>query len=842
VDQGEFGLRFYSVIFGVLAIPLTFRLGQTLGDSRLGLLAALLMAVSPYQVWHSQDARMYSIFTAAAVMSMWGFVNLLRQRGGWRWWLVYVIGTEWAIATHYHALVVIGSQGLFLLLTWRRHWRGYLAWGGTLLLIILLYTPWLFWGGALLQSYLNWIEQPDTLWESYRRGAIAYSVGELTPPAQAVPLTIVFVIFYGLGLVYAARRSWGIWRGSEMLAFLLAYTLAPNLAAWLYGELRTPVYLERYLIPVQAGYLLAVAMGLLAIVDGVPVILGRTFRKRTPLFYGSGYVLACLALLGLTGISGWVLRHYYLDPAYARPDWRAVAQKVQAFEQPADAIVITGEDGDKAFNLYYEGNLPIYLDFNTPVPTEDEAREILAGIATAHRRIWYTPYGVDIDPILERWLAENTHPAWHSWLGRKRLALYGSQATTSRLESLQATFAGPRGQGPTLVSLALPGDPTAASDLLPLTLSWQTTVPLPADYQLSLRLTNQQGDIFAQSDWPPLAATRPTSTWPPGQPLLDRRSLWLPADLPPGRYALQLVVYDPSTGQRLGQPVTIDNVEVEAAEIVVPLDALSIPNFIDNPIPGNPRLVGYVAPESIQPGQEMWLWLYWQATAPPDGGTIRLVLTSEGETVAAEYPVTESVGALDSWQPGQVRRAVYHLPTSPRLAGNEANLSLSLIAPNGAAGGEVPVTTVRLDSRSRQFEAPAIAQPFAVSFGRPPLLTLLGYELVHTRFEPGQTLPVSLYWQAEAEIAVNYTVFVQLLDQQGQVAAQIDRQPQAGAAPTTTWLPGEILTDPYAITLPADLPPGSYRLITGLYDAATGERLLAASGNDFVELGNITVE
>jgi len=91
-------------------------------------------------------------------------------------------------------------------------------------------------------------------------------------------------------------------------------------------------------------------------------------------------------------------------------------------------------------------------------------------------------------------------------------------------------------------------------------------------------------------------------------------------------------------------------------------------------------------------------------------------------------------------------------------------------------------------------------------------------------------------------MAVNYTVFVQLLDQEGQVAAQIDRQPQAGAAPTTTWLPGEILTDPYAINLPADLPPRSYRLIAGLYNAATGERLLAASGDDFVKLGDITVE
>ena len=103
-------------------------------------------------------------------------------------------------------------------------------------------------------------------------------------------------------------------------------------------------------------------------------------------------------------------------------------------------------------------------------------------------------------------------------------------------------------------------------------------------------------------------------------------------------------------------------------------------------------------------------------------------------------------------------------------------------------------------------------------------------------------LPVTLYWRAEAEMPVNYTVFVQLLDPQGDIAAQVDLQPQAGAAPTITWLPGEILTDPYTVPLPADLSPGSYRLIAGLYDAAAGARLSTGAGADFVELGEVAVE
>jgi mannosyltransferase len=113
VGDSEYALRFYSLVFGVLAVPFTYRLGGKLGGSRLGLILALLITISPYQLWHAQDARFYSILTAASAMSMWGFVNLwpvARFRTCWRWWLVYLVGTEWAMMTHYHGVLLIGIQ------------------------------------------------------------------------------------------------------------------------------------------------------------------------------------------------------------------------------------------------------------------------------------------------------------------------------------------------------------------------------------------------------------------------------------------------------------------------------------------------------------------------------------------------------------------------------------------------------------------------------------------------------------------------------------------------------------------------------------------------------------
>ncbi len=105
----------------------------------------------------------------------------------------------------------------------------------------------------------------------------------------------------------------------------------------------------------------------------------------------------------------------------------------------------------------------------------------------------------------------------------------------------------------------------------------------------------------------------------------------------------------------------------------------------------------------------------------------------------------------------------------------------------------------------------------------------------------GQDLEIGLHWRAENPPAANYTVFVQLLDRAGQVAAQRDRWPGDGLYPTTSLQAGQIITDNLA--LPLHVPPGDYRLITGLYQAdAPGAPRLTGPGGDFVPLGTVRVK
>jgi hypothetical protein len=114
-----------------------------------------------------------------------------------------------------------------------------------------------------------------------------------------------------------------------------------------------------------------------------------------------------------------------------------------------------------------------------------------------------------------------------------------------------------------------------------------------------------------------------------------------------------------------------------------------------------------------------------------------------------------------------------------------------------------------------------------VSLGKQ--INLLGYSMLSTIGE-APALSVRLHWQATDPIDPidgDYTVFVQLLDEGNQLVTSRDSQPLAGQYPTSRWQPGEVVVDEFSLTLPEDLSPGRYRLVTGMYDLATGQRLPA---------------
>lgn len=135
----------------------------------------------------------------------------------------------------------------------------------------------------------------------------------------------------------------------------------------------------------------------------------------------------------------------------------------------------------------------------------------------------------------------------------------------------------------------------------------------------------------------------------------------------------------------------------------------------------------------------------------------------------------------------------------------------------------------------RSFEPPSIPNPFQADLAHK--VRLLGYGLTPSTLYSGETLHLTLYWQALAKMEKDYTVFTHLTDKEGRIWGQRDNFPAEGTRPTSGWLVGEIVVDEYDIPVRGDAPPGEYTIEIGMYDLISGERLAAfdAEGERLVD-------
>jgi len=250
------------------------------------------------------------------------------------------------------------------------------------------------------------------------------------------------------------------------------------------------------------------------------------------------------------------------------------------------------------------------------------------------------------------------------------------------------------------------------------------------------------------------------------------------------------------------------------------------------------KLVGYdLSVRSPRPGEGLHVSLYWEPLRPLDAeyhsfvhlvdATSQPVIQSDHQPGGVFYPST-------LWQPGEQLRDEHTLWKAEDIPPGVYRLLVGLyaLAADGSLQplGEPVVAGEVAVKDTIQTEPGTISHPATANFDGQ--IELLGYD---TARQPGK-LAVTLYWRTLQPPAEDYAVFVHLLDPQGPIVAQHDGQPQNGAYPTSVWDIGEVVADEHVLDLPADLPPGSYRLRVGWYLPATGDRLPVVGGGDSVEL------
>lgn len=428
----------------------------------------------------------------------------------------------------------------------------------------------------------------------------------------------------------------------------------------------------------------------------------------------------------------------------------------------------------------------------------------------------------------------------------------GYKLLTYRLPSQEVTFTLPQEPIPTEVNFgdrlilqgyaqgpafyegrtARAGTPSGEETWL--LLRWQVKEPMRENYNVSITLRDEKGHLAGQADRPLMNNEhRHTSQWQVGQIVTTYHLLpSLPAT-PPGEYHIEIGVYEPQTMEGLavlGEDLAPHGwaFALEPVEITKPLQPPMVEPSVEvaADLARSIRLRGYdLDRERLSPGESLHLTLYWETLDQVEEEyTVLLQLRDAQGLIWAEQEEQPTSGGWPTrrWEIGDLWRDWHDLALPADLPSGEYHLIIAL-GKEREIEGEIDLGVVKVEGRPRQFTLPPVQYPLIARWGES--IKFLGYQLSGEAVKPGETLHLTLYWQALAEMSTSYTVFTHLLDKDSHIWGQKDSLPGDGTLPTTGWLRGEVITDGYDIVVEPETPTGEYVLEIGMYEATTGQRL-----------------
>jgi 4-amino-4-deoxy-L-arabinose transferase-like glycosyltransferase len=686
--DGEIGLRSLSVVLGLGLVYLIGVLGTRCFGPGVGLTAAFIAALSPLQVYYSQEARMYMLLTLLSTLTVLVALDLLPADAGGQakrsTGSIYVLIATAGLYTHYAYPLILAAVNLTALVWfWRaRHnlsAAALLTWFGLQSIPILLYLPWL---------PIAW--RQVTTWPAASQG------GSLLPILNEISTTLLFGLSWPLDIELVPTVALGL---TLLISLWLTLTKA--------GPGQSDNHVSRFKFQALLLWLWLLLPSLLTAIIFSPAFLKFLLVAAPPLAvflalasrrcvstlarFGSArpgwpaYLVGGGLLLLLSAGSALSLYHAYGDPAYARDNYRGIAHLIKALAGPHDVVVLNAEGQQDVFNYYYERDpaaaAPVYaLPRQRPLDeaaTLAELQEITHQAGKIYAVYWATDQA-DPRGLIEGWLDDHLFKATDQWYGNVRLVSYAGPPdrpihptpTTYRL-----------GEAIRLTGYALSTSEITPGDILTLSLSWQADAPLAENYIVFAQLLDPANHLVGQRDAPPRLAT---SAWPIGQTIADGHGIFVEPGTPPGPHRLIVGLYDSATGQRL--PVTAskeeparDFIELSQVEIVRPVRPLP-PDAFTIQVPLNiemveVRLLGYdlyktgyrsTPAEPLHPGDPLHLVAYWTPRRPVQWLEDQLFIqvVSAGGRASPLFVTRHPSGvdySIKAWQPGEIVRAQYDL-------------------------------------------------------------------------------------------------------------------------------------------------------------------------------------
>jgi hypothetical protein len=584
------------------------------------------------------------------------------------------------------------------------------------------------------------------------------------------------------------------------LAFFLAYVIVPDD--------------RRYYVPVDIS--LSVGVGLAA---AWVMRRGRLLARPLLEWAWRGGLMLLLLM-----VPAWELYHNRPqgDQEHGRFVDHMIREGLATVETNATIIASSGFVTAYQYYLQVEGWRPD-LTINTL-----RAEEAAALIQDGHPVYFHEPmYGFDQPDSGYVWF-----PLWRGGLDRVLPQMLPDEQAVAANYSF-----GPAWR---LVSVATSATSLQPDTFVGLWLRWETGTSMPETTGLSVWLEDEWGHDWWRQDVPwkravaSLDVTGPVST---------AHYLVVPAGMPPGRYRWNVLVYDDQGPW--GEPWQTE-VTVERPTSPLSPDRFPLSHRLSQPwVVGPIAMLGHnCAEEPLKAGNHLRLSLLWQALdTPADDWQMRLRI--EGTDRRKETPLSPLMPSYPThqWQAGDLFLGDVALRIPANWPSGRYRLILELHRSQEITA--YPLRVLHIVKRPVLRRAPRAANRREDRLGE--AIHLLGYDVQPQAVRPGETVNLTLYWQAVGAPGENYKVFNHLVGADGFLAGQQDGLPGGGAVLSSEWVRGEVVVDRYEIGVQEGSPPGEYVLYTGMYQPDDGLRLPAWDGansrwlNDMIALDTVSV-
>ena len=529
-----FALRFLPLLGNIIGAAAMFALGWRLSrKSDVGLLAALMWALHPFEIWHSQDFRNYAVWAGLSAAALWLGLRLLDSHRRGDWWL-YAVAASLSAFLFYTELMMMLALAV---VAWRRLHRRvlprFLALQGgiaaAVLVAFLVFQGPVLTGAAPYPGNL----QPFAAADYLTRFVPALALGESIPSDFSfvwLPLSLAAGLF---AAVIAAKST-------RQISFIAACAVLP-LGLLGLAALRVNIFHPRYVLATVPAFILLFALG--------GFYLAGHIRKIIP---ANQTALTVCLLLPWFALAFAALENHFNSPTFRKaPAWDELGDFLNGRVDENDLVIQLSKDS--AFGYYYRGRAE---DVALPASPSQPASEIEATLSAAQS---------EYDSV---YVVSNANPTWsnadvvENWMNANMQAASLSSASGLAIRqyknwTVSADFGPPLTQFGAAVELMdydFFAAPLPTGELL-LWLYWrpisQTAQPLKSFVHVVGEINPETDSrIWSQDDQFPQEGRLDSTSWPAAE--VYRDVYYLPAgQLAAGSYRLHIGWYDPLSGARL---------------------------------------------------------------------------------------------------------------------------------------------------------------------------------------------------------------------------------------------------------------------------------------------------